>query len=448
MFPCPPRIFYHAHPMGKTLNILILGSGGREHALGWKIKQSKRCGKLYFAPGNAGTEALGTNVDLKYEPVNTKHADAIDYFCRQNQVEMIVIGPEDPLCGGMADRLAKPGRIIFGPVAAAARLEGDKAFAKQLMRAASVPTAEARVFSDAEGALAYVNNRETPVVVKAAGLAKGKGVTVCDNSQDAAAAVEQMMVKKVFGEAGDTIVVEERLVGQEVSLLALVDGRNIFVLDPCQDHKQVGEGDKGPNTGGMGAYCPTPLIDDRTMATIEREVLVPMVDALRRDGVTFQGVLYAGLMLTAGGPKVLEFNTRFGDPETQPLMMRLKGDLVEIMIATATGKLDEASINWDSRCCCCVVMASGGYPGDYAKGKVITGIDRAEADPDVKVFHAGTSRNRDKDLVTAGGRVLNVCALGKDLAEAQQKANAACDKIHFEGGFFRRDIGYRVMKKK
>jgi phosphoribosylamine--glycine ligase len=434
--------------MAKTLNILILGSGGREHALGWKIKQSKRCGKLFFAPGNAGTEALGTNVDnLPFDPVNTKNADAIDYFARQNQIDLIVIGPEDPLCGGLADRLAKPGRYIFGPVAAAARLEGDKAFCKQLMRAASVPTAEAKSFTDAEAALAYVMAKETPVVVKAAGLAKGKGVTVCSNSEEAAEAVKQMMVKRIFGDAGNTVVIEERLVGQEVSLLALVDGKNIFVLDPAQDHKQVGEGDKGPNTGGMGAYCPTPVLSDKTMATVERQVLVPMVDALRRDGVTFQGVLYAGLMLTAGGPKVLEFNTRFGDPETQPLMMRLKGDLVEIMLATCTGKLDEADISWDPRCCCCVVMASGGYPGDYAKGMVITGIERAEEDADVKVFHAGTSRSKTRDLVTAGGRVLNVCALGRDLKEAQLKANAACEKIHFEGGFFRRDIGFRVMKK-
>jgi len=433
--------------MAMTLNILLIGSGGREHALGWKLKQSKRCGKLFFAPGNAGTESLGTNVDLPYEPVNTKHADAIDYFARQNNIELIVIGPEDPLCGGLADRLARPGRYVFGPVAAAARLEGDKAFSKQLMRAALVPTAEAKSFSDASGALAYVNAKETPVVVKAAGLAKGKGVVVCDGPADAAAAVEQIMIKKVFGDAGNTVVVEERLVGQEVSVLALVDGKNIFVLDPAQDHKQVNEGDKGPNTGGMGAYCPTPLIDDKLMATIQREVLVPMVDAMRRDGVTYQGVLYAGLMLTAGGPKVLEFNTRFGDPETQPLMMRLKGDLVEIMLATCTGTLDEVDLSWDPRACCCVVMASGGYPGDYKKGVVITGIERAEADPAVTVFHAGTARNRTKDLVTAGGRVLNVCALGVDLAEAQRRANAACEKIHFDGGFFRRDIGFRVMKK-
>ncbi len=431
------------------VNALILGSGGREHALGFKLKQSKRCGKLYFAPGNGGTAALGTNLtDLPFDPVNTKNADAIDYFCRKNDVSLIVIGPEDPLCGGLADRLATPGasdRHVFGPVQAGARLEADKVFSKQLMRATSVPTADAKTFTDYEAAVNYVENRETPVVVKAAGLAKGKGVIVCDNNDEALDALKQCMVDLAFGDAGRTVIVEERLVGQEVSILALVDGRNIFVLDPTQDHKQVGEGDTGPNTGGMGAYCPTPLVNDALMSTIQSEVLVPIVDALRRDGTEFKGVLYAGLMLTAGGPKVLEFNTRFGDPECQPLMMRLKGDLIDIMIATCEGTLDEVDLGWDPRCCCCVVLASGGYPGSYEKGKTITGIEDAETDPDVKVFHAGTESGKDGAVVTAGGRVLSVCAMGDNLKDAQQKANAACEKIHFEGAFSRTDIGFRVM---
>ncbi len=428
------------------VNALILGSGGREHALGWKLKQSKRCGKLYFAPGNGGTASLGENRnDLPFDPVNTKNADAIDYFCRHNDISLIVIGPEDPLCGGLADRLARPGRYVFGPVKAGARLEADKAFSKQLMRAASIPTADARMFSDYDAAVNYVQNRETPVVVKAAGLAKGKGVIVCGNNEQAADALKQCMIDKAFGEAGSTVIVEERLVGQEVSILALVDGRNIYVLDPTQDHKQAHERDQGPNTGGMGAYCPTPLVNDTLMNTIQGEILVPTVDALRRDGIEFKGVLYAGLMLTAGGPKVLEFNTRFGDPECQPLMMRLKGDLVDIVIATCQGTLGEVDLNWDERCCCCVVMASGGYPGKYESGKTITGIEDAEEDQDVKVFHAGTKLGKSGALVTAGGRVLNVCAMGKDLKEAQQKANAACEKIRFDGAFFRRDIGYRVM---
>ena len=429
------------------MNILILGSGGREHALGWKLKQSPKCGELYFAPGNAGTAQLGTNLDINPEKVDTKTVDAIDYFCRHNDVSLVVIGPEDPLAHGMADRLAHESRAIFGPIAAAARLEGDKAYSKDVMRAAAVPTAESRSFKNADAALEYVNHHETPVVVKAAGLAKGKGVVVCDGPEDAADAVKQMMVDRVFGDAADTVVVEERLVGQEVSVLAIVDGRNIFVLEPAQDHKQAHEGDKGPNTGGMGAYTPTPLIDDKMMASIEREVLVPIVDALNRDGVEYKGVLYAGLMLTAGGPKVLEFNCRFGDPEVQPLMMRLQGDMLDIMLATANSELDKIDITWDERCCCCVVLASAGYPGPYEKGKVITGIKDAEAlgaPGDVKVFHAGTKENNG-DVVTAGGRVLSVCAMGNDLAEAQQLANAACEKINFDGAWYRKDIGYRVM---
>ncbi len=426
-------------------NILIIGSGGREHALGWKLKQSKNCGKIYFAPGNGGTAQIGTNVPINADNVTTKVVDEIDYFCRQNDVELVVIGPEDPLSQGLADKLEKKGRKIFGPKQAGARLEADKAYAKQLMRACSVPTAEARIFTNAEAAINYIESREGPVVVKASGLAKGKGAIVCKSMQQALDAIDQIMVKREFGDAGDSVVIEECLIGQEVSVLALVDGRNIFVLDPAQDHKQVGEGDTGLNTGGMGAYTPTPLIDDKMMSMVQREVLVPIVDAMRRDEVEFKGVLYAGLMLTAGGPKVLEFNCRFGDPETQPLMMRLKGDMLETMIAVADGTLDKVNLSWDSRCCCCVVLASGGYPGPYKKGLPISGIEAAEKDPDVKVFHAGTTI-KGGEVVTNGGRVLNVCAMGKDLKEAQQKANAACEQIHFEGAFFRKDIGFRVMK--
>ncbi|QQE12860.1 phosphoribosylamine--glycine ligase [Planctomycetota bacterium] len=430
----------------KKVNVLVIGSGGREHAIGWKLKQSKRCGALHFAPGNGGTAGLGKNVaTINPDRVDTKTVDDIDYYCRQNNIDLVVIGPEDPLSQGLADRLEKEGRMIFGPVAAAAKLEGDKAYAKQLMKAVSIPTADARVFKEYSVAENYVKSRETPVVVKAAGLAKGKGVIVCDDTNQALDALAQCMKNKSFGDAGDTVIVEERLSGQEVSILALVDGRNIYVLDPSQDHKQANEGDTGPNTGGMGAYCPTPLVNDKLMMAIEREILVPTVDALRREGIEYKGVLYAGLMLTAGGPKVLEYNCRFGDPETQPLMMRLKGDLLEIMIATAQGTLDQVDLSWDQRYCCCVVMASGGYPGRYNANKTIKGIEEAESDPDVKVFHAGTRKSKD-EVISAGGRVLNVCAMGKDLKEAQEKANAACAKISFDGAWYRKDIGWRVMK--
>ena len=431
--------------MAKKTNVLIIGGGGREHALGWKLKRSKQCGQIYFAPGNGGTAQVGKNVDLPSEPVNTKNADAIDWFCRQHDVELVVIGPEDPLAEGLADRLQRPGRCVFGPVKDAARLEGDKSYAKQLMRAAAIPTADSKSFTDYDAAARYAQNHETNVVVKATGLAKGKGAIVCDNAAEAVRAVRRCMVDKEFGAAGDTVVIEERITGQEVSILALVDGSNIYVLDPSQDHKQVGEGDTGENTGGMGAYCPTPVMDDAMMRQIESQVLVPTVDALRRDGVDYRGVLYAGLMLTPGGPKVLEYNVRFGDPETQPLMMRLQGDLVELMRATCEGRLADVQFDWDPRVCVCVVMASGGYPGPYDKGKRITGIEDAESDPDVMVFHAGTKQQKDGTLVTSGGRVLNVCALGDDLKSAQQKANAACEKIHFDGAHFRRDIGFRVM---
>ncbi len=431
----------------QTNNVLILGSGGREHALGWKLKQSPRVGKLYFAPGNGGTAQIGENLPIDPSTVTTKLVDEIDYFCRHNDVAMVVIGPEDPLAQGLADRLAKPGRYVFGPVAAGARLEADKAYAKQLMRACSVPTADSRTFTNYEQACAYVESRENAVVVKAAGLAKGKGAIVTSTKEEALAALKLIMEDRAFGEAGDKVLVEERLIGQEVSILALVDGRNIFVLDPSQDHKQVGEGDTGNNTGGMGVYTPTPLVDDALMDEIQREVLVPTVDAMRRDDIDFKGVLYAGLMLTAGGIKVLEYNTRFGDPETQPLMMRLKGDLYSIFVACCEGELHKADLSFDKRVCICVVMCSGGYPDKYVNGKEITGIKEAEAgsNGEVKVFHAGTTLKKDGTLVTNGGRVLNVCAFGKTLKEAQEKANAACEKIHFEGAFFRRDIGFRVM---
>ncbi|BAM02457.1 phosphoribosylamine--glycine ligase [Phycisphaera mikurensis] len=431
-------------PKTGPVHVLLLGAGGREHAIGWKLKQAERCGKIWFAPGNGGTREVGTNVDLPFDPVNTKNVDAIDRFCRENGIGLVVIGPEDPLCAGLADRLAAPGRAVFGPVAEAAKLEGDKAWAKDLMRGALIPTADSRTFTRHEPARAYAEARETPVVVKAAGLAKGKGVLVTRSAEEAVAAVDDLMLKKSFGGAGETVIIEERLAGQEVSVLALVDGQNLRVLDPAQDHKAVGEGDTGPNTGGMGAYCPTPVLDEKTLRVIEREVLVRAVDALRRGGVAFRGVLYAGMMLTAGGPKTLEFNTRFGDPETQPLMMRLRGDLLELMLATCAGTLDQVPLDWDPRVCVGVVVCAGGYPGAYRKDDPVGGIDEAEEDPDVKVFHAGTRIDRDGLLVTAGGRVLCVCALADDLATAREKANAAAAKIRFPGAFFRRDIGGRV----
>ena len=430
------------------MNVLILGGGGREHALGWKLKQSKQCGKIIFAPGNAGTASIGRNMDIAVDHITQKVVDEIASLCRHEKIGLVVIGPEDPLSQGLAGKLRKAGFKVFGPDADGARLEGDKAWSKALMRAANVPTAEGRTFENIEGAMAFVKAHETPVVVKAAGLAKGKGVVVCDNPAEAQAAVKRMMIDREFGDAGNKLVIEERLTGQEVSILALVDGRDIYVLEPSQDHKQVGEGDTGPNTGGMGAYTPTPVVDDKAMTAIERDVLVPIVDAMRRDEIDYRGVLYAGIMMTPGGIKVLEFNCRFGDPECQPLMMRMKGDLLAAMLAVCDGELAEVDIRWDQRVACCVVICSGGYPGPYTKGKIITGLDDAAKQPDVMVFHAGTAMNEHGEVVTAGGRVLNVTALGDTLAEARDKANAACEMIHFEGAFHRHDIGDRVLRQK
>jgi phosphoribosylamine---glycine ligase len=360
-----------------------------------------------------------------------------------------VVGPEGALAGGITDALQSEKRLVFGPTKAAAQLEADKAFAKQLMREASIPTAEGRTFFDADSARAYVTARpEDPFVVKATGLAAGKGAIVCDTNAEALDAIDRILVKREFGE-GHKALIEEKIQGQEVSVLALVDGRTISILDPCQDHKQLNEGDTGPNTGGMGAYCPSPVIDAKTMQIVERQILVPTVDALLRDGIEFRGVLYAGIMLTPGGPKVLEFNCRFGDPECQPLMARLKGDLIEILWAAAAGNLDHIDVDFDSRIACCVVMCSGGYPDKYETGKIITGIEDAESlsgpQGEVIVFHAGTKRDHNGNLVTNGGRVLSVTALADDLAAARDLANAACEKIHFEGAHWRRDIGDRVL---
>ena len=424
------------------MKVLVVGSGGREHALIWKLAQSKRIKRLLCAPGNAGIASLAEIVNLKSEDVAGLVA-----FARKEKIDLVVVGPEDPLCLGLVDALTAAGIRAFGPTKAAARLEGDKAFAKELMQTRSIPTADARLFTKFRDAKTYIATRDTGVVVKAAGLAKGKGVIVCDDPADAIIALERVMVKREFGEAGDTIVVEEKLVGSEVSVLAFIDHNSIYVLENTQDHKAIGEGDTGPNTGGMGAYSPTPEPDDKTLHQIESEVLVPIIDGLRTEGIVYRGLLYAGIMLTAGGPKVLEFNCRFGDPETQPLMMRLRSDLLEVIEATIDDKLDQITLDWDPRPAMCVVMASGGYPGEYAGGKPITGLDDAAAIKDVVVFHAGTKRAGDQ-VVTAGGRVLGVTAIGDTLLQARERCHQAVDKIHFDGAYHRRDIGHRAISRK
>jgi phosphoribosylamine--glycine ligase len=422
------------------MNVLLIGSGGREHAIAWKLAQSKDLTKLYIAPGNPGTAQCGQNI-----PIASVHADELLDFARQNDVGLVVVGPEDPLAAGLVDAFEAAGIKAFGPSAEAAQLEADKAFAKQLMRSSSVSTAEGRTFDRFSDAKAYIASRDEPVVVKAAGLAKGKGVFVCDDPADGILAAEQIMCDKVFGPAGDRIIVEDKLLGEEASILAFVDGRNIYLMESSQDHKPIGDGDTGPNTGGMGAYSPAPVVTEDLMNQITREILVPVVDGMNRNGTPYKGILYAGLMITGGGPRVLEFNVRFGDPETQPILARLKSDLLEVLLAVCNGTLDQITLEWDRRPAVCVVMASGGYPGDYEKGKKIVGLQEAQQLEDVIVFHAGT-KDMDGDIVTNGGRVLGVTALGQTIRDAKEKAYRAVDKIKFDGAYCRRDIADKAIK--
>ena len=435
------------HTMPDTVNVLLVGTGGREHALGRRLADSPRLGTLWVQQGaNAGLASLGrTCPEAIPERLENNDRFRLRKFRDEQQIHLVVVGPEAHLANGIADVLASEDTLVFGPNASGARLEADKGYAKDLLRSAAIPTAEGRCFTDHETARTFIEQRGDRCVVKATGLAAGKGVVVCDSAAEGLAAVDLMMAERTFGAAGDTVLVEERLEGQEMSVLALVDGRTISVLDPCQDHKQVGEGDLGPNTGGMGAYCPTPLANAELMQRVHRDILVPTVDALRRDGIEFRGVLYAGLMLTPSGPKVLEFNVRFGDPECQPLMTRLQGDLVELLWNTANGSLDQVEFDFDPRTACTVVVCSEGYPGSYTKGHQITGISKAEALDGVTVFHSGTTRSKDGAIVTNGGRVLGVTALAEDLRSARDLANQACDLIQFDGAFHRRDIGSRVL---
>jgi len=423
------------------MNVLLIGSGGREHAIAWKLAQSKDLGKLYTAPGNPGTAKCGKNV-----PIGVNETGKLVDFARENDIGLVVVGPEDPLAAGVVDAFEAAGIKAFGPSAAAAKLEADKVFAKQLMRSIAISAAEGRTFERFTDAKAYIASRDEPVVIKAAGLAKGKGVFVCDDPADGILAAEKIMCDRIFGPAGEKIIVEDKLLGEEASILAFVDGRNIYLMESSQDHKPIGDGDTGPNTGGMGAYSPAPIVTEELMNRITREILVPVVDGMNRNGTPYKGILYAGLMITAAGPRVLEFNVRFGDPETQPILIRLKSDLLEVCLAVCDGRLDKVTLEWDQRPAVCVVMASGGYPGDYQKGKRITGLNEADRIEDVVVFHAGTAV-KNGDIVTNGGRVLGVTALGQTVADAKARAYKAVDKIKFDGAYCRRDIADKAIKK-
>lgn len=424
------------------MKLLLIGGGGREHALAWKLAQDKRRPTLFCAPGNAGTAALGANLAIPAEDL-----DGLLAWAKRERPDLTVVGPEAPLCAGLVDRFQAEGLRVFGPCRAAAQLEGSKIFTKDVLRAAGVPTAQAAAFADANRALAHVRKANLPLVIKADGLAAGKGVLICRTLAEAEDAINQVLVTRVFGAAGSEILIEEFLEGEEVSVLALVDGTRAVLLPSAQDHKRIFDGDQGPNTGGMGAYSPAPMETPEFRKLILETVFNPTLAELRRRGIRYQGVLYAGLMLTGTGPKVLEFNCRFGDPETQAILPRLTGDLLPAMEACIDGTLTPEHAACRPEACVCVVMAAGGYPGTYRKGDVIAGLAEAAVVPQAVVFHAGTAMNKDR-VVTAGGRVLGVTALGKDLADAAGRAYQAAAAIGFNGAQYRRDIAAKGLRRK
>lgn len=426
------------------MQILIIGGGGREHALAWKAVQSSQVERVHVAPGNAGTarEAGVENVAIGAEDI-----EELTHFATGNGIDLVIVGPEAPLVAGVTDRLRAAGIAVFGPSEAAAQLEGSKRFAKDFLTRHGIPTADYQTFSEVEPALDYVREKSAPIVIKADGLAAGKGVVVAQTLEEAENAVREMLSGNTFADAGHRVVIEECLVGEEASFIAMVDGSNILPLASSQDHKRVGDGDTGSNTGGMGAYSPAPVITDAVHERIMREVIEPTVKGMAEEGRSYTGFLYAGLMITPNGsPKVIEFNCRLGDPETQPLLMRLRTDLVRLCLAGAEGTLEQVSCDWDERTALGVVMAAGGYPAKYRKGDAISGLDGVDTD-DCKVFHAGTQQDDSGQAVTAGGRVLCVTALGETVAEARDSAYAGVERIHWEDAHYRRDIGFRALER-
>lgn len=425
------------------MKILIIGSGGREHALAWRVAQSANIESVFVAPGNAGTESEPgvENIAIAAEDI-----DGLLAFALEQQIGLTIVGPEVPLVAGVVDRFSAAGLACFGPTAAAAQLEGSKSFAKDFMARHGIPTAAYGNFTDIDQAIAFIHEHGAPIVVKADGLAAGKGVIIAQTEQEADAAVRDMLAGNAFGEAGHRVVVEEFLQGEEASFIVMADGEHVLPLATSQDHKARDEGDLGPNTGGMGAYSPAPVVDADLHERVMRDVIMPVIRGMAEQGSPFTGFLYAGLMISPqGGIKVLEFNVRFGDPETQPIMMRLQSDLAELCLAAINGNLDQHQAQWDSRPAIGVVMAAGGYPDSYSKGQVIGGIDAANSD-DVKVFHAGTATS-GTDTVTSGGRVLCVTAMSDSVRQAAEKAYAGCEKIHWDDAFYRRDIGYRAINR-
>jgi phosphoribosylamine---glycine ligase len=428
------------------VKVLIIGSGAREHCLAWKIAQSSLVDKIYCAPGNGGTALLAENVDIEAEDI-----EGLLKFAVNGKVDLTVVGPEVPLVEGIVDIFQAAGLAIFGPSKELARLEGSKIYAKEMMNKFSIPTADFEVFDEAASALAYIDKKGAPLVVKADGLAAGKGVIVCETISQAREAVERILVNKEFGAAGKQIIIEECLKGEEASVLVLTDGETIVPLVSSQDHKRVFDNDQGPNTGGMGAYAPAPILSGDKLARAIDIVFKPMIQGLKEEGKPYKGVLYGGLMINGDEINVLEFNVRFGDPETQVILPKIKGDLAEVMLKAVGGKLKEAAVGWDKRFCIGVVIASGGYPGRYEKGKKIEGLDFFQDKKDLFVFHAATAladspQPANGSLITSGGRVLSVVALADSIKEARDKAYAAIDNLYFENMFYRKDIAYRALQ--
>lgn len=423
------------------MNILVVGSGGREHALCWQIAQSPLCNKLYCAPGNAGIMGVAECLPIKAEDISGLLA-----ACQAHKIDFVMIGPEQPLALGLADALRDAGILCFGPSKAAAQLESSKGFMKDLVAKAGVPTAAYARFRDAEQAKAYVCAQGAPIVVKADGLAAGKGVTVAQTVDEAIAAIDEAMVGKVFGASGDELVIEEFMAGEEASFFAICDGVTAIPFAAAQDHKAVYDGDKGPNTGGMGAYSPAPIVDQAMQQRIMQEIVEPTLRTMRDAGTPFVGVLFAGLMIAAGKPRLIEFNVRFGDPETQAMLPRLKSDLLGLLLAASQQKLANFKLEWHERAALTVVIAANGYPATYVKNTVISGLDEAAKIPDSIVFHAGTALNASRETIATGGRVLGVTAWANTIAAAQQRAYQAVDTINWPNGFCRRDIGWRAVK--
>lgn len=423
------------------MKVLLVGSGGREHAIAWKIAQSPLLTKLYAAPGNAGISQHAECV-----PIAPDNISGLLEFALREKIDLTVVGPEVPLVAGIGDLFRENGLLLFGPSKDTARLEGSKAFSKDVMTRYGVPTADYEIFTNVKEAKHYVIEAEMPLVIKADGLAAGKGVVICDSSEHAVATLTQMMEEKIFGEAGSKVVIEKKLEGEELSILVLTDGKKIIPLASARDHKRAYDHDRGPNTGGMGAFSPSMKIPESEIGGIIDITVRPILEGMARDGMPYRGVLYAGIMMTKDGPFVLEYNCRFGDPETEVILPRLRSDLLPVMVQVANGSLEAETLEWHDKACMTVVMASGGYPGSYEKGFPIRGLDFAKEQPDVAVFHAGTAFDAQKQIVTAGGRVLAVTAWGDTLKSAHERVYQVITQIHFEGGFCRRDIGQKAIE--